>query len=354
MPNDPRLPRPAFPRPAFTRPAFTLIELLVVIGIIALLISILLPSLAAARRVGKATLCRNNMRTMGTSAAAYGIDFKDLIYNFSWTAGKTPTQFPDLVVPANNSLPNAAFTSQAVDIIRRRSPREPNFASPGLWLPPIDYSHLVLLDYLSTPFPAPILACPEDRPLLLWQSDIAAFNRGDFGTQQPEFTGFGGPVFRAKPYSSSYEMPPCTYDRSLPGGRIEQAFNQYAYGIRPPLTKFGQSRFDEVSFPSGKVQLHDTHQRHAKKKLFFAHPDASQPLLFFDGSVVDRKTRDANLGWIPNSPNAGPTIITYAPYRYEPPTSNGAATEAWPGRYRWTRGGLKGVDFGAQEVTGER
>lgn len=58
--------------------AFTLIELLVVIAIIALLLGILLPTLAAARDAGRSAVCLANLRSIATFSAAYANDYKGL------------------------------------------------------------------------------------------------------------------------------------------------------------------------------------------------------------------------------------------------------------------------------------
>lgn len=56
------------------RDAFTLIELLVVVAIIALLISILLPSLSQAKESGRAAVCACNQRQMAVAATLYTND----------------------------------------------------------------------------------------------------------------------------------------------------------------------------------------------------------------------------------------------------------------------------------------
>ena len=64
--------------------AFSLVELLVVIGIIAVLIGLLMPALAAARDAAKQTQCRANLRTIFLAAQLHENEHKGFMPAAGW------------------------------------------------------------------------------------------------------------------------------------------------------------------------------------------------------------------------------------------------------------------------------
>jgi len=72
---------------------FTLIEVLVVVAIIALLVSILLPSLKAAREQGKAVICETQLNQIFKGIFMYTGDYKDTLPHMGYRKNKNLMQY---------------------------------------------------------------------------------------------------------------------------------------------------------------------------------------------------------------------------------------------------------------------
>lgn len=94
--------------------AFTLVELLVVIGIIAVLVSILLPALGAARQQANLVKCMANLRQMGQAMAMYVQDNQGMLPFGFVSGGETIGPGPTGHVYTNAD----GTTSQAIDWTR--------------------------------------------------------------------------------------------------------------------------------------------------------------------------------------------------------------------------------------------
>jgi len=349
------------------RSGFTLIELLVVIAIIALLIGILLPALGKARSSARTGVSQSNLRQLGVATNTYAADFADAVFNFSWffpgawekpdgTSGFLPAD----AVDAHQIQEHAILQ----EVTRRFGGSDNDILQNDETLPHRRYQHLVLTDYLSGKLPEPVVASPHDRNLLQWQAQPLNYEIGEVPSQNPFDNRWEAVSLRQRwAFASSYRTS--IYSWSKDQGNLvlpsdDPLFVQ-AGNTGQTAPRIAVRKLDQVAFSSSKVQMFEEFDW--PKNQYWAYDDSSVNQLFFDASVRSNPTRESNRGWDPREATDMDSFyqVNYYPIDddFFPPAQFDTDGDTQddsievPGAFAWTRGGLRGVDFGGKEINTE-
>ncbi len=346
-----------------SRRGFSLWELFAVVVVVSLFCMFLfVVYLPAQGHSGSSpnVVAQANLRSFNTGAANYASDNGELIAGFSWSVG---SEYVDLGTgeSVNPETTGEAWGRQAQNILQRATGRisdEDRMLFTDSVSVLARYQHLPLLDYLTDVQPEPIAASPFDRSLQDWQGDPLSYREGGSGMpnadgipEEPgwERAGVWGEeaVVQLWPFASSYQVVATAWlDDEDPAyePRMESPFGMRRLGEVDAA--LGGRKLHEVAHPDGKVFMYEEFDRFTDPDgVFVGYDDAMVNMAFFDGSVRQYRAGDGTSARDVGDPGRV-WRQAYVPMDGFPEPEGGLGEmRLLDLRFRWTVGGLKGMDF---------
>jgi len=346
------------------RGGFSLVELVAVLAVVVSVGAVLGPSVKGMRSQMQGVSSEGNLLAIGQVGGMYAVDHGGRIFSFTWREGEFYTQLHTGKARMMNSDQEAA-SYQAQNILQRATGRIDGafgIHSPESRLVHRRYSHLVLADYLGGNVSDPMWADPADANLLSWQlnpleylEDENSLPYGNVNGAGPGYEPVGSwgsrSIMQMWAFSSSYQTVPHAWQGDYspgyaPVSSTPHLFNSIHPQGRPEL---GERRHAEVVFPSAKVWMHEEFDRGQEGNPYFAYDHAAPAKLMFDGSVNTMASGMAQSSVSPRDYLGGDKVVweqMYVPLDTFPVPLGGLGDETLLNmRFRWTLGGLSGVDY---------
>jgi len=343
------------PRP---RHAISLVEILVSIVVIASFTMIVLPAFASVRDKAENEQSRAKLMHLGQGRDQYALDNQDRIFTYNWVPGES-YMLPDGRVKTGFDWVDAA-QYQNLEIIMRRTGRisgTTKIRSMDGRLPHRRFTHLVLIDYLAgdddSVFNDDQLAIdPADQNRLVWSehplsygigSGLPYSNEASSGYDTDPYWSQSG-ILQRWAFSTSYDIVPASWQADGPDGYQPVADTPHLFAGGGNADLSGRST-TEVAFPAQKVHMHEDFDREQNRYPWFAYDHARVEKLMFDGSLNNLTSGEANDSYSPADP-INVWRQRYVPLEHFPLPLGGFNDQTELNmRYRWTQGGLQGVDY---------